>query len=235
MTNLFSTFDPVCSIFYIKFRWNWLICLLPCILFPLKFWLCPTQYTSFFLNLFLTLSSELKAVFGPFIFPGILPWTMSYFFFIIFSNTIGLLPYVFTSTRHLSITLTLSLPFWLGTIVYSAIFQYNHLFSHLVPLGTPAPLIPIIVLIETVRNIIRPGTLAVRLAANIVAGHLLLSLLGGKGETLRGIILLGLIRGLILLIILECAVACIQAYVFCILNSLYLNELISVSFNKTTN
>ena len=102
----------------------------------------------------------------------------------------------------------------------------------MVPLGTPGVLIPIIVIIETVRNIIRPITLAIRLAANMTAGHLLLSLLGGNAETARGLALRIIIIGFVLLIVLECAVACIQAYVFCVLNSLYLNELIRVEFNK---
>merc|ERR1711970_1677949 len=93
-------------------------------------------------------------------------------------------------------------------------------------------LIPVIVIIETVSNVIRPGTLSIRLAANIVAGHLLLTLLGSQGPNAQGIVLLVLIGRLILLLCLELAVACIQAYVFTILRSLYLNELRTVSFNK---
>jgi F-type H+-transporting ATPase subunit a len=107
--------------------------------------------------------------------------------------------------------------------------QYNRLFAHLVPRGTPVALIPIIVIIETVSNVIRPGTLSIRLAANIVAGHLLLTLLGSQGPTARGLIILGLIIRLIILLCLELAVACIQAYVFTILRSLYLNELIIIA------
>lgn len=103
---------------------------------------------------------------------------------------------------------------------------------HLVPVGTPAVLMPVMVIIETIRNLIRPGALAVRLAANIVAGHLLLSLLGGQGAGLRISLVGFLILGLVLLMVLECAVACIQAYVFTILRTLYLNELIRVDFNK---
>jgi F-type H+-transporting ATPase subunit a len=101
-----------------------------------------------------------------------------------------------------------------------------------VPTGTPAFLIPIIVIIETVRNIIRPMTLSIRLAANIVAGHLLLTLLGSQGPILSLVNLIFLIIGLYLLLLLEVAVACIQSYVFTILSSLYLNELIRNSFNK---
>jgi len=142
------------------------------------------------------------------------------------------MPYIFTRTSHLSITIVLALPIWLGTILYSIIFQYNSLLAHLVPLGTPRFLMPIIVIIETVRNIIRPITLSIRLAANMVAGHLLLTLLGSQGPIISIIILLILLIRLILLLILEVAVACIQSYVFTILRSLYLNELIRTNFNK---
>jgi len=101
----------------------------------------------------------------------------------------------------------------------------------MVPTGTPGPLIPVIVVIETVSNLIRPGALAVRLAANMVAGHLLLSLLGGQGARAGGAVLLAVLIRLFLLIILECAVACIQAYVFTILRTLYLDELRRGRFN----
>merc|ERR550525_869651 len=140
----------------------------------------------------------------------------------------GLAPYIFTSSSHISFTLTLAMPICLGRIVFSIKNQYNNLFAHLVPRGTPVALMPVIVIIETVRNVIRPGTLSIWLAANIVAGHLLLTLLGSQGPNVAGIT----IFILILLLCLELAVACIQAYVFTILRSLYLNELSGVEFNK---
>merc|ERR1719432_585353 len=144
----------------------------------------------------------------------------------------GLAPYIFTRPRHISFTLTLAIPIGIGRIVFSIKNQYNRLFAHLAPSRTPVALIPVIVIIETVRNVIRPGTLSIRLAANIVAGHLLLTLLGSQGPAARGLVIIGLIVSLILLLCLELAVACIQAYVFTILRSLYLNELRTVSFNK---
>merc|ERR1712209_31555 len=131
-----------------------------------------------------------------------------------------------------SLTLTIALPLWLGRMILSIIFQYNNLLCHLVPIGTPRFLMPIIVIIESVRNIIRPLTLSIRLAANIVAGHLLLTLLGSQGPNLSFFNLLCLMLGLFLLLLLEVAVACIQSYVFTILRSLYLNELIRNKFNK---
>jgi F-type H+-transporting ATPase subunit a len=90
----------------------------------------------------------------------------------------------------------------------------------------------IIVLIETIRSIIRPATLAVRLAANIIAGHLLLALLGGQGRLSLSRANRLLAVALVLLIMLERAVACIKSYVFTILRSLYLNELIRNEFTK---
>ena len=96
--------------------------------------------------------------------------------------------------------------------------------AHMVPNGTPAILIPFIVLIETIRNIIRPGTLAVRLTANIIAGHLLLVLLGNQGPSASFSILSVLLIVQILLLTLERAVALIQAYVFAVLTTLYSRE-----------
>jgi F-type H+-transporting ATPase subunit a len=80
------------------------------------------------------------------------------------------------------------------------------------------------VIIETIRNIIRPGTLAVRLSANIIAGHLLLTLLGNQTALSERLVLLSLISTQIALLVLEAAVAIIQAYVFMVLTSLYLSE-----------
>jgi F-type H+-transporting ATPase subunit a len=104
--------------------------------------------------------------------------------------------------------------------------------AHIVPLGTPGVLIPFIVLIETIRNVIRPGTLAVRLTANIIAGHLLLVLLGNQGPSSSSRIILILISTQILLLMLERAVALIQSYVFAVLTTLYSRE---VSYVNTFN
>jgi len=88
------------------------------------------------------------------------------------------------------------------------------------------------VVIETVRLLIGPFTLAVRLGANIIAGHLLLTLLGRQGMNLKFSFLLILLIAIFALIALERAVACIQAYVFTILSTLYLNEHNSAILSK---
>jgi len=232
MTNLFSSFDPNVRIFARRLPLNWIAARI-CILFiPQRFWLIDSQFRKTLKKIIQFVSEELSAVFGIFALPGTIFIFIRLFFFILFSNFLGLIPYIFTRTSHFSITLTLSLPLWLGRMLLSVVYQYNNLLAHLVPTGTPAFLIPVIVVIERVRNVIRPATLAIRLAANIVAGHLLLTLLGSQGPLLGSVALAGLFVGLILLLLLEVAVACIQSYVFTILSSLYLAELIRVEYNK---
>lgn len=149
---------------------------------------------------------------------------VSLFSLILFNNFLGLFPYIFTSSRHLVFTLALALPLWLRFMVYGWLNHTQHMFAHLVPQGTPAVLIPFMVCIETVRNVIRPGTLAVRLAANMIAGHLLLTLLGNTGPSLSLTLLRFLIIGQIALLVLESAVAIIQSYVFAVLSTLYSSE-----------
>lgn len=230
MSNLFSSFDPLVQIYSLSLSLNWMSSLLPLFFIPQIFWVVSSQYLKTYEKVVIYLENELMAVFSLFSIPGTI--LISLRFFLFFSNLMGLFPYIFTRTSHLSMTLSISLPIWLGSIVWSIIYQYNSIFSHLVPSGTPAGLIPLIVIIETVRRVIRPGTLAIRLAANMVAGHLLLTLLGSQGASLSNLMLVGLLVGLTLLIMLELAVACIQSYVFTILRSLYLNELRGLSFNK---
>ena len=112
-------------------------------------------------------------------------------------------------------------------IIFGWLNTTNHIFAHLVPQRTPTALIPFIVLIETIRNVIRPLTLAVRLIANIVAGHLLMTLLGNQTAAASNLILFALIIAQILLLTLESAVAIIQSYVFAVLSTLYAREITS--------
>lgn len=153
------------------------------------------------------------------------------FIFLLFQNFLGLFPYIFTSSTHLVFGLALGLPLWLGHIIFSYSKQPLFMLAHLTPLGTPRALQPFIVLIEVIRNIIRPLTLRVRLIANIIAGHLLLTLLGLIRN--RGYRVLFLVLILItLIILLELGVAIIQAYVFTLLRRLYISEVNTIVLNK---
>ena len=228
MNNLFSIFDPNINFTGLVYPLNWVRVTIIMFFLPSVFWLVKSQIHMVVLGVLKALTLEIEAILGHNTPPGSINILLALFFFIICSNFMGLFPYVFTGSRHLRYTVALALPLWLGAILWSWIFQYNHMFTHLVPPGTPGALIALMVIIETVSNLIRPGALAVRLAANIVAGHLLLSLLGGATGSLFSVVMVILL----LLVVLECAVACIQSYVFTILRTLYLNEVIHNKFNK---
>lgn len=222
ITNLFSVFDPSSNIFNLSL--NWISTFLGLLLIPSSYWLIPSRHQIIWNNILIVLHKEFKTLLGPIGHNGRTFIFISLFSFIIFNNFIGLFPYIFTCTSHITLTLTLALPLWLSFILFGWINHTQHIFAHLVPQGTPAVLIPFIVCIETIRNIIRPGTLAVRLAANIIAGHLLLTLLGNTGPSLSIIIVNMLILAQIALLILESAVAIIQSYVFAVLRTLYSRE-----------
>lgn len=222
ITNLFSVFDPSSSIFSLSL--NWIRTFIGILMIPSVYWFIPSRYTIFWNSILLTLHKEFKTLLGPSGHNGSTFIFVSLFSIILFNNFIGLFPYIFTRTSHLTLTLALALPLWLCFIIYGWINHTQHIFAHLVPQGTPAVLIPFMVCIETIRNIIRPGTLAVRLAANIIAGHLLLTLLGNTGPSLSYIIVSLLLIGQITLLVLESAVAIIQSYVFAVLRTLYSSE-----------
>nr|YP_009109747.1 ATP synthase F0 subunit 6 [Primolius couloni]AHG53068.1 ATP synthase F0 subunit 6 [Primolius couloni] len=142
-------------------------------------------------------------------------------------NLLGLLPYTFTPTTQLSMNMALAFPLWLATLLMGLRNQPTISLGHLLPEGTPTLLIPALIVIETISLLIRPLALGVRLTANLTAGHLLIQLISTATITLLPImptvsILTATI--LLLLTILEVAVAMIQAYVFVLLLSLYLQE-----------
>nr|WEG23089.1 ATP synthase F0 subunit 6 [Zenillia sp. 2 HNL-2023a] len=222
MTNLFSVFDPSSSIF--NFSLNWLSTFLGILLIPSMYWLLPSRYHIFWNNIILTLHKEFKILLTPMSMNGSTFIFVSLFSMILFNNFMGLFPYIFTSTSHLTLTLSLALPLWLSFMLFGWINNTQHMFTHLVPQGTPSILMPFMVCIETISNMIRPGTLAVRLTANMIAGHLLLTLLGNTGPSMSTILVSLLIITQIALLVLESAVAMIQSYVFAVLSTLYSSE-----------
>nr|ATD83085.1 ATPase subunit 6 [Melanerpes candidus] len=142
-------------------------------------------------------------------------------------NLLGLLPYTFTPTTQLSMNMALAFPLWLATLLTGLRNQPSISLGHLLPEGTPTPLIPALILIETTSLLIRPLALGVRLTANLTAGHLLIQLISTASTALLSIMPVVSILTtaiLLLLTILEVAVAMIQAYVFVLLLSLYLQE-----------
>nr|YP_004564277.1 ATP synthase F0 subunit 6 [Pipa carvalhoi]ADM35688.1 ATP synthase F0 subunit 6 [Pipa carvalhoi] len=142
-------------------------------------------------------------------------------------NLLGLLPYTFTPTTQLSMNMGLAVPLWLATVVVGLRNQPTIALGHLLPEGTPTPLIPVLIIIETISLFIRPLALGVRLTANLTAGHLLIQLIATAAFVLLPLMpTVSAVTSVVLflLTLLEIAVAMIQAYVFVLLLSLYLQE-----------
>nr|YP_009968781.1 ATP synthase F0 subunit 6 [Argyra pingwuensis]QNC71306.1 ATP synthase F0 subunit 6 [Argyra pingwuensis] len=222
MTNLFSVFDPSSSIFNLSL--NWLSTFLGLLMIPPLFWLIPSRPLLIWNSTLNILHKEFKILLGPMGAPGSTFMFISIFSMIVFNNFMGLFPYIFTSTAHMTLSLALALPLWLSFMIYGWINHTQHMFAHLVPQGTPGILMPFMVCIESISNLIRPGTLAVRLTANMIAGHLLMTLMGNTGPSLSLILATLLIFMQIALLTLESAVAIIQSYVFAVLSTLYSSE-----------
>nr|USF17590.1 ATP synthase F0 subunit 6 [Junonia hierta cebrene] len=222
MNNLFSIFDPSTNILNLPL--NWISTFIGLMFIPYSFWFIPNRHFILWNLISNKLHNEFKTLLGSNSFKGSTFIFISLFFFILFNNFLGLFPYIFTSTSHLNISLSLSLTLWLSFMIYGWINNTQHMFIHMIPQGTPTILMPFMVLIETISNIIRPGTLAVRLTANMIAGHLLLTLLSNTGTNMSNYFLIILIFIQILLLVLESAVAVIQAYVITILSTLYSSE-----------
>nr|BAP46397.1 ATPase subunit 6 [Percichthys trucha] len=162
--------------------------------------------------------------------PGAHKWAVMFtalMLLLISLNMLGLLPYTFTPTTQLSLNMGLAVPLWLATVIIGLRNQPTVALGHLLPEGTPGPLIPALVVIETISLFIRPLALGVRLTANLTAGHLLIQLIATAVFVLLPLMpAVALLTAVLLLMLtlLEVAVAVIQAYVFVLLLSLYLQE-----------
>ena len=156
------------------------------------------------------------------------PFIFSLFMFVLFCNMVGMLPYSFTVTSHIIVTLIMALFIFIAvTIIGFAKHGFKYL-SIFVPSGVPAVLLPLITIIEIISYLSRPVSLSVRLFANMMAGHTMLKVFGGF------VISLGLLGGWlplgfsIALTGLEILVAFLQAYVFAILTCIYLNDALNL-------
>ena len=152
----------------------------------------------------------------------------SLFIFVLFCNMVGMLPYSFTVTSHIIVTLAFAIFIFIGVTILGFVihgFKYLKIF---VPSGVPVVLLPIIMIIEIISYLSRPVSLSVRLFANMMAGHTMLKVFGGF------VISLGLVAGWLPLTFsvaltgLEILVAFLQAYVFAILTCIYLNDALNL-------
>ena len=156
------------------------------------------------------------------------PFIFSLFMFVLLCNMVGMLPYSFTVTSHIIVTLIMALFVFIAVTIIGFIkhgFKYLSIF---VPSGVPTILLPLITIIEIISYLSRPVRLSVRLFANMMAGHTMLKVFGGF------VVSLGVLGGWLPLSFsvalpgLEILVAFLQAYVFAILTGIYLNDALNL-------
>jgi len=187
----------------------------------------PSKWSIAIESIFTTINTMVREQLGKEIY---LPFIYSLFFFILISNLIGNIPYSYTITTSVIVTIGLSFTILTGVTILGLYIHKLHFFSYFIPSGTPLALVPLLVLIETVSYLARALSLGIRLFANLVAGHTLLKIVS---TFLYGMFNAGIIAALITLIPfivflglcgLELAVSVIQAYVFTILTCSYIKD-----------
>jgi F-type H+-transporting ATPase subunit a len=160
------------------------------------------------------------------------PLVFSLFMFIVTVNVIGLIPYTFTVTSHIIITVSLALVVFLTVVVYGLYKHGLHFLKLFVPSGIPIYILPLVTFIEVLSFLSRPVSHSVRLFANMLAGHITLKVFGGFVVMLGSLGFVGSLGAIlplgmtVALTALELLVAVLQAYVFAILTCIYINDAI---------
>jgi F-type H+-transporting ATPase subunit a len=160
------------------------------------------------------------------------PLVFSLFMFILVANIVGLIPYTFTITSHIIITVSLAMVVFLTVVIYGFAKNGLHFFKLFVPSGIPIFILPLVVFIEVFSFFLRPISHSVRLFANMLAGHIALKVFASFIPLLAGLGIAGYAGAVmplgmvIALTALELLVAFLQAYVFTILTCIYLNDAI---------
>lgn len=162
------------------------------------------------------------------------PLIFGLFFFILSMNIVGLVPYSFTITSHLIVTLSLSIAIFIGINIICVREHGLRFFSLFLPSGTSLALALLLVPLELISYVFKPISLSIRLFANLMAGHTLLKVIAGFAFVLMGkagaLFFLQYLPLVVLVVVygLELGVALIQAFVFSILICIYLNDAISL-------
>ena len=156
------------------------------------------------------------------------PLIFTLFMFILTCNEFGMIPYGFTVTSHISITFALAMMVFLLVTLFGIYLHGFHFFSLFLPAGTPWWLAPLMVVIELFAYLARPVSLSLRLAANMVAGHVLLKVMAGFVVSMAIYLKILPIPFIVVLIGFELFVAALQAYIFTILSCVYLNDALNL-------
>jgi len=226
ISDIFSSFDPASFNSFLPSPLFIILNLILIIFIQIQFWSSQYRAKTSLIFIKLTIISQLNRTLSSHL-KGLNEIITSLFIIIILINLVGLVPYSFRTSSHLIFTLAIGLPLWIS-IILSRLTKFPKIFiAHFLPDGAPDWLNPFLVLIETTRITVRPLTLSFRLAANISAGHIVLGLLGLYSATAlfssvtASILLISTGIGYILF---EVAICIIQAYIFCLLLSLYSDD-----------
>nr|YP_010713527.1 ATP synthase F0 subunit 6 [Lyncina vitellus]WDA98659.1 ATPase subunit 6 [Lyncina vitellus] len=227
LVDIFSSFDDNNQVFMSLYMLMWFFSLMSILLFSSWYWVMSPRWSTMIMIFKDTVTSQIFRSFGLNL-GGFINIVTGLFLFLIFVNLSGLVPYVFSPTSHLAVSLSLGLPFWLSLIVSAIFFDPRSVVAGLLPMGAPAALNPFLVIVETVSIMVRPITLSVRLAANMSAGHIVLTLVGNY---LTASLFISSVFSTLFIIfiqvfytIFEFGISLIQAYIFCLLITLYSDE-----------
>ncbi|HJD55685.1 MAG TPA: F0F1 ATP synthase subunit A [Rickettsia endosymbiont of Pyrocoelia pectoralis] len=157
-----------------------------------------------------------------------IPIIFTLFIFILFCNLLGMIPYGFTVTSHIVVTFALAILVFLIVTIIGFMMHGTHFLSLFLPHGTPLWLAPLMIIIELFAYLARPISLSLRLAANMMAGHILLKVIAGFAVSLMIYLKFLPIPLMVILIGFEIFVAMLQAYIFTILACVYLNDAINL-------
>lgn len=159
------------------------------------------------------------------------PFIFCLFTFLLFANLLGMIPHSFTITSHIAVTFTMAVIIFIGATVIGFAKHGLHYFHMFIPEGAPKVMLPLLFLIELMSYLARPITLSLRLAGNMMAGHVLLKVVGGFVPMMMSqFVLLAAFPMALLLVFIgfEFLVAALQAYVFSLLVCIYLNDAINM-------
>nr|YP_001874750.1 ATP synthase F0 subunit 6 [Sthenoteuthis oualaniensis]ACC78186.1 ATP synthetase subunit 6 [Sthenoteuthis oualaniensis] len=227
MVDIFSSFDDHNSTMFSAHFMTWTLSLWSLFFINSSYWINPSNLNNIMnmpkqaINIQTTRSFSMNL-------GGFSLMVSSLFITIINFNMLGLMPYVFSTTSHLAMTFTLALPLWLSLIISSYSNNPYSSVAFMLPLGTPTFLIPFLPIIETLSILVRPITLSIRLAANISAGHIILTLIGDY-LTISLLSTDYVISMLVMLVqigyfIFEIGIGIIQGYIFSLLITLYTDD-----------
>nr|YP_010944255.1 ATP synthase F0 subunit 6 [Nectoneanthes multignatha]WLW41621.1 ATP synthase F0 subunit 6 [Nectoneanthes multignatha] len=228
MLDIFSSFDPGVNMInsYLSPILFWFMTSITICMFTITMWITPSSMNILMFNTMKIMNEQGTRTQGIHL-KGFNSFLVALFIMIININLMGLLPAVFSYSSHLLFTLSFGLPLWLALIMSAIVFNPTSWLAGLLPGGAPHWLNPFLVIIETISISVRPLTLSFRLAANMSAGHIVLTLIGtycaaSMFSSIVGfIILLGIQIGYIMF---EIGICFIQSYIFCLLLSLYSDD-----------